>query len=89
MVPSGNKQFHDEKPEALRKRVRDEYGGGDEDFYKKLHRICLDVLPSQEGNGALDIGCGCGRLTFDLAKDFKEVRFVFDCVIPCSFWHKI
>ena len=71
--PSGNTQFLDEKPEALQKRLQDEYGGADKDFYEKLHEVCLDVLPSQNRNTALDVGCGCGRLTFDLAKNFKEV----------------
>ncbi|XP_072017965.1 uncharacterized protein [Amphiura filiformis] len=73
---SKNQQFLEERPEALQKRLQEEYGSMNEgNFYSRLHDICLDIVQAHNNsfNRVLDVGCACGRLAFELAKDFKEV----------------
>ncbi len=74
--PSKNVHFLEEKPEALQKRLQEEYGTREGDFYKKLYDTCLEIVKLRNGDlkRVLDVGCACGRLTFDLSNVFKEVK---------------
>ncbi|WP_336367545.1 putative 4-mercaptohistidine N1-methyltransferase [Marinobacter sp. C2H3] len=46
---------------------------GEANFPMELARLCLDALDGRDAGRALDLGCACGRATFELATRFAHV----------------
>lgn len=46
---------------------------GEPNFPKELTRLCFDAMDGRDAGKALDLGCACGRATFELATRFDHV----------------
>lgn len=46
---------------------------GEPNFPKELARLCFDAMDGRDHSKALDLGCACGRATFELATRFDHV----------------
>ncbi len=60
---------------------------GESNFPKELALACIDAMNGRAMGRALDIGCACGRSTFELARQFEHVdgidfsaSFIHTCV---------
>ncbi|SFM43752.1 putative 4-mercaptohistidine N1-methyltransferase [Marinobacter pelagius] len=46
---------------------------GEPNFPQELARLCFDAMNGRDHGKALDLGCACGRATFELATRFDHV----------------
>lgn len=46
---------------------------GEPNFSKELARLCIDAMDGRYPGKALDLGCACGRASFELATHFDHV----------------
>ncbi|PIK61917.1 hypothetical protein BSL78_01142 [Apostichopus japonicus] len=78
-----NKQFQDETPKRVTLRLTEEYGDatGEGNFYQSLGEFCKQLVDKYKisSHRLLDVGSGCGRFSFEMARQFKEVVGVDLC----------
>src|SRR5680860_1840258 len=58
---------------------------GEPNFPRELALACIDAMNGRTMGKALDIGCACGRSTFELARQFEHVDGID---FSASFIHK-
>jgi len=46
---------------------------GEPNFSKELAQLCFEAMDGRDAGKALDLGCACGRATFELATRFDRV----------------
>ncbi|KAJ8040813.1 Ergothioneine biosynthesis protein 1 [Holothuria leucospilota] len=79
-VESTNYQFRDDSEEALKKQLMIEYWpAGQNNFYSQLFQLCQKYVKqfSIPARRALNINTGCGRMTFELCRDFSQLVPIF------------
>eukprot|EP00058_Branchiostoma_floridae_P017017 XP_002602505.1 hypothetical protein BRAFLDRAFT_127146 [Branchiostoma floridae] len=74
-MASTNRQFHQETEEALAAMLALQYGDGGQNYSKALADFCVEKAnhygcPLQK---IVQLGCGTGGVTYQLAKTYKEV----------------
>lgn len=77
-----NGQFQQETPESVVLRLSHEYGDHNgHNFYKGLSDLCKQLVDKYKVSSLrmLDVGSGCGRVSFEMARQFKEVVGVDYC----------
>ena len=68
------KRIYETDPEVVR-HCEAQYGGeflGTKNYYEQIAMVATQYSGINKGN-ALDLGCRCGRTTFELAKGFEHV----------------
>ncbi|XP_035700174.1 ergothioneine biosynthesis protein 1-like [Branchiostoma floridae] len=80
-MASTNRQFHQETEEALAAMLALQYGDGGQNYSKALADFCVEKAihygcPLQK---VVQLGCGTGGVTYQLAKTYKEVIGVDYC----------
>ena len=80
MEHSTNTQEHDDSMANLHKQLHMEYPNIEgANMYESLLSACVDTAHDHgvTFNKVLDLGCGCGRLSFGLSNHFKLVSEIF------------
>ncbi|XP_078576004.1 uncharacterized protein LOC144861828 isoform X2 [Branchiostoma floridae x Branchiostoma japonicum] len=80
-MASTNRQFHQETEEALAAMLALQYGDGGQNYSEALADFCVEKAnhygcPLQK---VVQLGCGTGGVTYQLAKTYKEVIGVDYC----------
>ncbi|XP_013417309.1 uncharacterized protein LOC106178593 isoform X2 [Lingula anatina] len=79
-VPSTNLQYHYDTAESLNRQLQLEYGAGSKFLDQLLEHVTRTVKQhGTETRRILHIGCGVGKISFQLAKQFEEVVAVDFC----------
>ena len=92
---SFNKQYRDDTVSALATSLHSEYATGSgrslssDRLVTRLKQLIVSYLPTDRRRRALHIGCGTGRLTFELAQFFRQVsapvELLRDAIELCIF----
>ncbi|XP_072040872.1 LOW QUALITY PROTEIN: uncharacterized protein [Amphiura filiformis] len=75
MTPSTNTQLQQEKAVYLCRQLLMEFNTQGDNYFQALSSACLETMQRHgtEFNKALDIGCGCGSMTFELSNHFQKI----------------
>ncbi len=81
LVPTTNTQFQQEAHSYLTDLLQEEYSATDGNLLTEVAKVCKEAVKARGGafSRALDLACGCGKLSFELSKFMGEIVGIDYC----------